>query len=400
MNVLDWVNLMRHSAIIVRRRPGALPRLLVFASALALALPATPAAAQATWTVVPTPSTSTVASALQDVTVLSTTNAWAVGYRYDSTVAAFRTLTMRFDGTRWNVVPSPNASSTGYNQLKKVDAISASDVWALGNDAQTGDLVERFNGASWSIMPHPTTGSVRGMDAVSSTDVWTVGFSGSATYVSRWNGSSWVTIPSLPPGPGRHLMVLEAVAARTPTDVWAVGWDRDYDTAGRPVSSLVAHWNGTAWTRVPSPNPLNRNILYDVVALAADDVWAVGVAQDTTSGIRQRSLLMHWNGTAWQNVPAPQAEAGSDDHLHAIAAVSPASLWAVGYYHSPTSGLDEPLLLHAVGSTVTKDPGPTIADPATLWGAAALSDGTVWEVGYATPAGSGDRTLSLRATGG
>jgi hypothetical protein len=242
---------------------------------------------------------------------------------------------------------------------------------------------------------------VRGLDAVSATEVWTVGFSGSATFVSRWNGSSWVTIPSLPPGPGRHLMVLEAVAARTPTDVWAVGWDRDYDTAGRPVSSLVAHWNGTSWTRIPSPNPLNRNILYDVTALASNDVWAVGVAQDTTgSGIKQRSLMTHWDGTAWSTVTTPQAEAGSDDILLSVAAVSASGVWAVGYYYSPTSGIHEPLLLHAVGSTVTRDPGPNIADPAFLWGTAALSDGTVWAVGYASPAGAGDRTLSMRTTGG
>lgn len=378
-----------------RGLPGTLTRLLFIVSALALALPAAPAAAQATWTVVPTPNPSTVANVLQDVTVLSTTNAWAVGYYYDSATAADRTLTMRFNGTSWNVVPSPNPI-TGSNELENVDAISASDVWALGN----GRLM-RFNGTSWNVMPSPTAGSVRGLDAVSATDAWTVGFSGSATFVSRWNGASWVTVPSLPPAAGRHLMVLEAVAARTPTDVWAVGWDRDYDTAGRPVSSLVAHWNGTTWTRIPSPNPLNRNILYDVAALAADDVWAAGVAQDTSgSGIAQRSLLMHWNGTTWQTVPTPQAETGSDDLLLSLAAVSPASVWAVGYYYSPTSGTHEPLLLHAAGGTLTKNPSPNIADPALLTGVSALSGGTVWAVGYTSPPSAGNRTLSIRTTTG
>jgi hypothetical protein len=49
-----------------RRLPGTLTRPLLLASVLALALPAAPAAAQATWTVVPTPNPSTVTNVLQD----------------------------------------------------------------------------------------------------------------------------------------------------------------------------------------------------------------------------------------------------------------------------------------------------------------------------------------------
>jgi hypothetical protein len=94
------------------------------------------------------------------------------------------------------------------------------------------------------------------------------------------------------------------------------------------------------------------------------------------------------------------AATGSDDLLLSLAAVSPTSVWAVGYYNSPTSGTYEPLLLHATGSTVTKNPNPPIADPALLSGASALSGGTVWAVGYTTPPSAGNQTLSMRTTTG
>jgi photosystem II stability/assembly factor-like uncharacterized protein len=69
------------------RRPARRAGLLAFLT-LALLVPAAPAVAQASWTVVASPSPSSVASALQDVVIVpSTTVAWAVGYRYDSTAA-------------------------------------------------------------------------------------------------------------------------------------------------------------------------------------------------------------------------------------------------------------------------------------------------------------------------
>jgi len=378
------------------------PSVVLVAVVLIVALlPATPAAAAATWLVVPSPSPSTIASALNDVTVISSTNAWAVGYAYDNNLAAYRTLTLRFDGARWTRVTSLNAD-TGYNQLDRVDATAANDVWALGT-APSGTLVHRWNGTRWAAAPRPSVGGLRGLDAVSPTDVWAVGgttvngiFS---PVVTRWNGSSWRTIPTIP-GATRHLSTFEAVAARTPTDVWAVGWDRDYSISSKPVSSLVAHWNGTAWTRLPSPNPNSRNFLYDVVPLAADDVWAVGISQVVGPGITQSSLVMHWNGRAWSVVPAPAAEPGADGQLHGLAAVSATSLWAVGYYYSPSAQQHEPLLMHWDGARLTVNPGPETGTPSTLWGVSALANGTVWAVGYNSVPGSADTTLTMRTTQG
>ena len=370
---------------------------VVASLALALLVPATPAGAQASWTVVASPNPSSVASALQDVVIVpSTTVAWAVGYRYDSTVAAYRTLTMRNTGSGWSVVPSPN-QGTGYNQLKKVDATATNNVWALGSDG-SGNLVERYDGTAWRVMSSPTVG-VRDIDVLSTNEVWAVGNTGSTTAVARWRDGVWQVIPSLP-GTTNHLMVFESVYALASNDVWAVGWDRDYSISSRPVSSLVAHYDGSTWTRVPSPNPRTRNIMYGVLGLSSTNVWAVGVAQNVSSGIEEDSLMMRWNGTSWTTVTTPEGELGSSDRLLSVAAVSASSLWGIGYYNSPTSGLTEPLLLHWDGSSVVKNPAPDLAESAVLFGASASPGGTVWAVGYSSPPSAGERTLTMRTTQG
>jgi hypothetical protein len=55
---------------------------------------------------------------------------------------------------------------------------------------------------------------------------------------------------------------LSGVSGSGRSDVWVVG---DVGT--------ILHWDGTAWTQVPGPNN-GSTFLYDVAALSATDAWA------------------------------------------------------------------------------------------------------------------------------
>jgi hypothetical protein len=381
-------------------------RLVAVLFTLSLVLSVAPANAAATWTRVPSPNRGTVASTLQDVvTVPSTSTAWAVGYYYDSNLAAYRSMTQRYNGTSWSVVPSLNASATGYSQLNRVDATSSTNVWAIGSDTQAGTLVHRYDGSRWVAMTRPSGVALRGLDVVSSTEVWIAGYAGSAATVSQWKNGTWTT-KYTQTSTGRHLTVFEAIAVDAAGKVWAVGWDRDYNAPGRPVSSLVVHFDGTSWKRESSPNPLNRNTLTDVVALTNGEVFAVGVAQDTSGGgITPRSLMLRRQGTTWSSLTVPRGEAGSQDQLQAVAAVSSTSVWSVGYYSSPSTGLYEPLLVHwtgngGAGTLGIHHPSPELGVSAIVLGVSATSAGNLWAVGYTAPPSAGNATLILKGTGG
>jgi hypothetical protein len=375
-------------------------RLTIILFTLAVVVSVTPAQAAATWTRVASSNRGTVASVLQDVVMVpGTSTAWAVGYYYDSNLAANRTMTQRFNGTSWSIVPSVNASSTGYSQLNRVDATSTSNVWAIGS------LVERYNGTNWVAMSSPAGVAPRGLDVVSPTEVWVAGYSGSAATVAQWKNGAWSTRYTQA-STGRHLTVFEAIAVDGSGQVWAVGWDRDYDAPGRPVSSLVVHYNGTSWTRETTPNPANRNTLMDVVALANGEVFAVGVAQDTSGGgITPRSLMLRRTGGTWSSLTVPKGETGSQDQLLSVAAVSSTSVWSVGYYSSPSSGLYEPLLVHwtangGAGTLAVSHPSPALTVSALTSGVSATSAGNLWAAGYTSPPSGGNATLILKGTGG
>jgi hypothetical protein len=375
-------------------------RLTAILFTLAVVLAATPAQAAATWTRVTSPNRGTVASVLQDVVIVpGSSTAWAVGYSYDSNLAAYRTMTQRFNGTSWSIVPSLNASATGYSQLNRVDATSTSNVWAIGS------LVERYNGTNWVAMSSPAGVALRGLDVVSPSEVWVAGYAGSAATVAQWKNGTWTTRYTQA-STGRHLTVFEAIAVDAAGQVWAVGWDRDYNAPGRPVSSLVVHFDGTSWSRETTPNPANRNTLMDVVALANGEVFAVGVAQDTSGGgITPRSLMLRRQGTSWSSLTVPQGEAGSQDQLLSVAAVSSTSVWSVGYYNSPSSGLYEPLLVHwtgngGAGTLAVSHPSPALTVSGLASGVSATSAGNLWAAGYTAPPSSGNATLILKGTGG
>ena len=92
---------------------------------------------------------------------------------------------------------------------------------------------------------------------------------------------------------------------------------------------MILHWNGAAWTQVPSPAPAGRSAeLYGVAAVSAASAWAVGQAAASRTGGTWPPLIEHWNGTAWTLVPSPAIPGGGT--LAAVSASSPRNAWAVG----------------------------------------------------------------------
>jgi hypothetical protein len=134
---------------------------------------------------------------------------------------------------------------------------------------------------------------------------------------------------------------LRGVAGLSANDVWAVG------TANNGNSTLVLRWNGSTWNLVPSPNGtarpgINRSGLYSVAPIAANDVWAVGVQASSTVGSAGQpiyigyALIEHWDGSAWSEVAAAALPGtGEDGELRGVAVVAPGDVWGVGSFYEP-----------------------------------------------------------------
>src|SRR5438552_2003403 len=128
---------------------------------------------------------------------------------------------------------------------------------------------------------------------------------------------TWRTVAS--PNVGSEDNSLASVDAVSATDVWAVGNTASGDTR----STLIEHWDGTQWTDVPTPHPSRYSRLRSVDASASNDVWAVG---EITRDFKQRTLTQHFDGTSWVTVPSPN-QGISVDYMSSVSVAAPNDVW-------------------------------------------------------------------------
>ncbi len=338
----------------------------------------------------PSSAATTLSGSLSGVSAVSGSNAWAVGEHLAG--GAVDTRVLHWNGSGWSKVESPNPSSEG-NYLNGVSAVSGSNAWAVGyyySPSKQGDftLILHWNGKSWSKVnsPNPSSGynTLESVSATSATNAWAVGkYQGGTnpvhTLILHWNGQGWSKVPSPSPGSGDN--DLEAVSALSSTNAWAVGWTSN----GGASHTLILHWNGSVWSRVPSPNPSSKgNFLDGVSVLSGSTAWAVG--SYFGAGYVGRTLILRWNGTSWTRPTSPNPGTNANDLL-GVKAIAPGNVWAVGNWcESNCVGPDavfHTLIVHWNGKAWSKanapDPHPSAGNFLAGVGASAGDD--VWAVG-------------------
>src|ERR1700683_3358931 len=164
-------------------------------------------------------------------------------------------------------------------------------------------------------------GILYGAAVATPTLAWAVGQyqkgSASGSLIEKWTGgSSWSVV-----GTGGKNADLVKVVAFGANSAFAVG---DITTSG-VVKPLVAHWNGSTWTRTVFAVPSG---LFDSVSgSSASDVWAVGWSFPSSG---DRVLIEHWNGSVWTSVTMPTAD-GPNAELTGAVVVAPGDIWMDGF---------------------------------------------------------------------
>jgi hypothetical protein len=275
-------------------------------------------------------------------------------------------------------------SGTNDNVLAGVSALSSNDVWAAGFYTDTGGvtqtLIEHWNGSTWTISASPDVGAsdnfLEAVSARTGSDIWAVGYYRTATgnpwltLILHYNGTQWTQTAS--PHPGSAENYLYGVAYVSATDAWAVGFDSNTTNI---YMTLTLRWNGTQWSQVPSPTPfLSVAGLRGVAVVSSNEVWAVGVQADIS--LTLRTYVIKWNGSTWSAVSTPST---GGCVLTSVAIASPGNLWAAGACQTTNY---QTLILHYNGSTwsAVTTPSPGSGDNA-LGGLAVVSPNEAYAVG-------------------
>lgn len=157
------------------------------------------------WTVVSSPNPQGVqASGLSAADASTSGDVWAAG---NSTTSAGRTKTLveHWNGTEWSLVPSPNPQGGGGSTLDAITAGGSDATWAVGETQQNSGvehtLILRWTGSEWVVVPSPNVekaqaSSLTGVSSTSATNAWATGSSyaksgAAATLNLAWNGRHW-----------------------------------------------------------------------------------------------------------------------------------------------------------------------------------------------------------------
>lgn len=239
-----------------------------------------------------------------------------------------------------NPADPPSADGLTDVEFSGVSAVSASEAWAVGASSALFDslpLAEHWDGTAWDNVSVPlpsgaSTGNLKGVDELSSANAWAVGSTGAPTggnltLIEHWDGHAWSVVPSPDPVTGTgDTDELTAISGTSPTDLWAVGtFGTDQFNA-----MLFEHWNGQAWSFVPPPSE-DEEFGEAITVISPTDVWAVG---DTDGG----TISANWNGTAWTFVTTPVLQDGAapTNQLAGVTATGPDNVWASGYEATST----------------------------------------------------------------
>ena len=305
---------------------------------------------------------------------------------------------------------APHSAHGSYHELLGDTCVTPSDCWAVGftgvgGGAKLGQALH-YNGKKWSrvSVPEPQGksskedfDSLNGVWCRSRSDCWAVGDYGRSyphkvTVVSRsealhWNGKKWKLVPTPNPGgtsAATDTNALSGITCTAAASCWATGDQLD---GSQTEVNEALHWNGKAWTSVPTPNPsgtgsLEGNTAASVTCIKSTDCWIAGYGNNSSGASDNETL--HWNGTSWSAVPVPQPGYGG---LSGISCPSAADCWAVGTETRPGGDINE--AMHWNGSAwsqvATPNPSGTASgDNNLLFDLACASGSDCWAVGFYT----------------
>jgi hypothetical protein len=335
----------------------------------------------ASWHALEVPGVTDLRGELVSVDAAGASDAWAVGERWPT--EGIKSLAVHWDGETWTRHPVPN-DPAHLDRLSGVAAIGPGEAWAVGVDIDGAgslpdrSLVVRWTGDGWERVPSPNAGTapdengrLGGVTSLAPDDAWAVGSyrdPAPRPLTLHWNGTAW-TVVAAPTPTGAEAAWLNAVSGTAPDDVWAVGGTiRLADSTRQPVA---LHWDGTRWTQHPLPVEADdESDLLDVVAVAPDEVWAVGFEDSS-------ALRLRWDGTSWQRTPATAGFA----HHSGLAAVGPSNAWTVGTRLALPAGQLGTLTERYDGDLWIDVPGPVVLPIEERLEDVAALVGEQWAVG-------------------
>ncbi len=267
----------------------------------------------------------------------------AVAYYYNASGTVV-SLAERWNGTSWEVQPTPNPEGAKATLLVGVSCASASACTATGeytngSGVQT-PLAEIWDGTKWQVQSVPNPSGSEAADlaggvsctssgACTAVGQYTNASSTQVTLAERWNGTKWEVQPTSNRESVEHDYFSGEPSCVSTTACEAVG--ASVSGGGSTYRPLAERWNGSEWVMqwTPIPSGGKEVILNSASCSAAGACTAVGNFKNP-SGVTQ-TLAERLNGAEWTIQSTPNPEGATDSRLTSVSCSSSTACAATGY---------------------------------------------------------------------
>ena len=235
--------------------------------------------------------------ALYDVAMASPDDGWAVGATMRPDGAGSNTewvgvqaLLLHYHDGVWQPVVLPGHPNALSAQIRLV---SSNDGWLLvdeGKSHPTPDApaysygLYHYDGTAWSAQPmaFKTPSMILTGLAAGPGDLWIGGYDTAATdssgsaaaVVAHYAGGHWSSWSGTLGG--MTVGLVQALAVVSPSSVWVFGSQPYRDAHSQGVSLAAFHYDGRAWSLVPTRNPGMAGFGYTATALPNGEVYIFG----------------------------------------------------------------------------------------------------------------------------
>ncbi|HZC79257.1 MAG TPA: hypothetical protein VE258_16000, partial [Ktedonobacterales bacterium] len=278
---------------------------------------------------------------LTGIAMTSPSDGWAIGTLdkpFDNGVSTTwegdRTILLHYQGNAWVMAPSPNVSAFG-GVLRMV---SPAEGWMLLDGGKTHTTpytaayaytLLHYTGSAWQEQSMPfkrTTMILTDIAAIAPDDLWIVGYDTAAPgggIIAHYSGRQWSTWSGTIGGNATD--ALYAVAPVSPSSVWVFGTHPYHDAHGDNISFVAFHFDGSAWSLVPTLNPTPSGGPFAATALPAGDAYAF----DQNAWVERTMVVQHCVATACQGLPLASVAQGVRA-IRALALFSATQGFAIG----------------------------------------------------------------------
>ncbi|TDB85162.1 hypothetical protein [Actinomadura sp. 7K534] len=242
-------------------------------------------------------------SGLEAVSATGANDVWAVGYQgyqgIDWSVPLWgagtihvlppKPAVVRWNGSSWRTYDPPGGG--GDAVLQDVEARTPSDVWVTGtlrpHTQQSAPYLAHWDGTRWQQVQGPDEWCAPRTPAADSTGAWF----GCGNDLYRWQDGQW-TLQETGRPPNACCVAVTDISVVSDDNAWATA------TWG------LLKWDGQTWSKVPDFD--NGYRFTRVLAVSADEVWAVGL--HNTGGLTSEQVMFRWDGQTWQEIPTPPGD--------------------------------------------------------------------------------------------